>query len=202
MATLSAAELNRVRYELGDNVLAIGAEPYIWHVRLYDLVQQNVASDATAATTSTTAVTAAGPASLTLASAAGVAQYTRLVLDADEQLEVVTVRSVLGAVVSVVCQKTHGGTYNVEIESPLTMVRAKVAECVRLGRLVDDAVDTGGVKKVDEVEFFGDGSFTNSRLGHLQERQRRARVELASMVGLSDLLRDELRGGASRVVQY
>lgn len=202
MATLDDAELDRLRYELGYNVLTIGAEPYFWHVRVFDIIRQYVVASATAATTSSTAVAATGPASLTLASAAGIAAGARLVLDADDAAETVTARDVAGSVVSVVCQKTHAGVYPVEIESARTLVRGKISECLRLQRLVDEAAESAGIKRVDEVEFFGDATYTNSRLGHLQARQLRARLELATLCGLSTFLRDELRGSSSRMAVY
>lgn len=182
---LSDGELQRVRYELGHNVLELGALPYVGHQAIFDVIQANCASDAQDPTTSTTAVTAAGPASLTLASVTGIAQGARVVLDVDDAREVVTVRAVSGSAISVVCRKTHGGTYPVELESALTLVRGKLADLVANEDVIRD--EGGDVKRVDEVEFFGDGGFDDSALGRAYEKQRRLRRELASLVGLGSL---------------
>lgn len=102
MTTLSDGELSRLKSEVFDNVLALGAEPYISIRAVYGVVQTYVQSSSTAPTTSTTSVTAAGPTLLTLASVTGISSMTRVVLDCDDAREVVTVRAVIGSTISVV----------------------------------------------------------------------------------------------------
>ncbi len=63
---LTDGELQRLRYELGANVLLIGAEPYIPHARVFDVIQSNLASDAQAPATGVTDVTAIGSAKIEL----------------------------------------------------------------------------------------------------------------------------------------
>jgi hypothetical protein len=202
VSALSNSELNEIREQLGYNVLTIGAEPYVWHVRIFDIIQAYVTSDATAATSSSTAVTASGPASLTLALITGISAGTRLMIDADESAEVVTCRSVSGSTISVICQNTHSGTYPVEIVSAATQVRMKLWQLRRMQRLVDTGADSAGIKRADEVEFFGDNTFQNSRTGHLLEQQKRHRLELAALVGLSTLIRDDMAGSGNRFEVY
>ena len=70
---LSNAELERIKAELGYNVLTIGALPYVGFSQMFTNVVQAYMSSG-ASTTSSTAVTAATtatPATLTLASGTG-----------------------------------------------------------------------------------------------------------------------------------
>lgn len=195
---LSDGELQRVRYELGHNVLELGALPYVGHRQIFAVIQENCASDAQDPTTSTTAVTAAGPASLTLASVTGIAQGARVVLDVDDAREVVTVRAVSGSAISVVCRKTHGGTYPVEIESALTLVRGVLSDLTVNAEKIRD--DGGDIKQVDEVTFFGEGGFDDSSLGRAYEKHIRLRRELASLVGIESNRGG--RGGGSSYEVY
>lgn len=183
---LSAGELQRLRYELGANVVGIGAEPYIEHQRIFDVIQQNLTSDSTEPTTSTTAVTSAGSVTLTLASASGLSAGARVVLDTDDDYEVVTVKALSGSTITVNCRRTHGAPFPVEIESGLTMVRCKLWQLAGLERQVTDAAADAGLKKVDEVEF---AVGRESSLVTLKKQQHAARVELASLVNLGQVLR-------------
>ena len=54
---LTSAEVRRIRYELGYNVLAVGAEPYVGVTQLFEQVIQPYLT-AGASTTSSTAVVA------------------------------------------------------------------------------------------------------------------------------------------------
>lgn len=193
-------ELARIKRELGDNVLGFGAEPYISIKAVYAIIQANVASSSVDPTTSATAVTAAGPATLTLASAAGLAQFDRLVLDADGQRETVTVRNISGSVISVVCRRTHSGTYPVERESALTLVRGVLADLAAVQDRLVDLLDGAGLKAVDEVQWFG-GADGRTALDEARREQRRLREELASMLNLRSIL-DAARGGAGAVEVY
>ena len=62
MTTLSADEIGRIKAEVLDNVLDIGAIPYVSIRAIYDTIQQHVVSSTVAPTTSSTAVTAPGAA--------------------------------------------------------------------------------------------------------------------------------------------
>ena len=150
MTTLTADEMWRVKAELFDNVLGFGAEPYIGVRAIYDVIQQNVTSSSVPPTTSATAVTTAGPNVLTLASVNGLVASSRVVLDVDNAREVVTVRAVSGSTISVVCTKTHSGTYPVEVESALTIVRGILADLEALDQQERITIPNGGVKRVDE----------------------------------------------------
>lgn len=193
---LTDDELQRVRAELADNVLDLGALPYIGHRNIYDVIKANVSASSVAATSSSTAVTAAGATTLTLGTTSGLVAGTKVQLDADDARETVSVRAVSGSTISVVCRKTHSGTYPVEVESGLTLVRGCLADLAVLQDRVNDAAASAGIKKVDEVEFFGpaDG---RSVLDELRRAQYARRLDLARLCGLGAILGINSRHGGS-----
>jgi len=187
MATLTDDELARIKSEVFDNLLGLGAIPYFDVRTLYPVIRDNVESSSVAATTSSTSVSTVGAVTLTLASATGYAAGQRIVLDVDDARETVTIRSVSGATVSVVCRKTHSGTYPVEVESALTLVRGLLSDLITLEQIERGAFDTAGVKRVDEIEFFG-MSEGGSKLAQVNVTRDRLRAKLASALNLTRLM--------------
>ena len=199
MATLNADEMNRIKLEVGDTVMGYGAVAHFGVRSIYDVIRDNVSSSSVAATTSTTTVSAAGPTTITLASATGYEAGQRLVLDVDDARETVTLRSLSGASASVVCTKTHSGTYPVEVESALTLVRGILSDLVTLEQQGRSMVGSVGIKRVDEVEWFG-ASEGGSPLVQLQHRRSALRMELAELCGIGWIYREVLSrrsGGGS-----
>lgn len=203
MALLDS-EVRRIRYELGYNVLDVGAEPYIGVTALFEQVIKPYIT-AGAATTSSTAVTAATtptPVAITLASATGFSAGGRIVVDVDARQEEATIQSLAGAVATVQLIKAHSGTYPVTVEGGESIVRGILRECIKLGGtggLISSSASKAGLKKVDEIEFFGDA--TNVAIA----AQQRAllnywRNELALALGCENM-RDSGGGGGS-VVMY
>lgn len=184
---LTDGELQRLRYELGANVVGVGAEPYIGHQQVFDLIQDNLQSDATEPAISATSVTTAGSATLTLDSVSGISQFDRLVVDTDDQYEIVTVQRVSGSTITARFQKTHTTPYPVEKESGVTLVRCKLWTLGSLERQIHEASANAGIKRVDEVEFFG-RSEGGSALENLARQQAMHRRELASLVNLEQVL--------------
>lgn len=184
MATLTDDELARIRVELGDHVLDAGALPYADYRAVYVIVRDHVVSSSVTPTSSETAVDAAGPTTLTLASVTGLSVGSRVQLDVDDARETVTVRAVVGSTISVLCRKTHGGTYPVEVESPLTIVRGILADLSRLEHVDSlDALAALGLKRVDEVEWTDEG-----RARAIEQARARLRTRLADACGLRTTL--------------
>jgi hypothetical protein len=180
MATLTDDEMARLRVELGAHVLANDATPLVGILSIWAVIRDNVVSSTVTPTTSATAVSAAGPVTLTLASATGYVAGQSVQLDVDAERETVTIRSVVGSTISVICRKAHSGTYPVEVESPLTIVRGLLADLRRLeqGDMLA-AFDALGLKRVDEIEF-QDGD----RTAFFARAQTRLRSKLASACGV------------------
>lgn len=203
---LLASEVARLKYELGYNVLAVGAEPYIGIVALFDQVIQPYVTGG-AATTSSTAVTAATTptvVTLALASATGIAVGDALIVDVDSFQERATIRSLSSTNASVALSKAHSGTYPVTVEGSESIIRAilrKLQALSGLGAegLLDEAVDAAGVKKVDEIEFFGaDGG--ESRMKQTLKMREYWRDELASVLGIERL--NAAAGGGSECAVF
>lgn len=193
--SLSTSELRRIRAELGYNTLLAGAEPYIGVHAVFDQVVAEYLQ-AGAATTSATAVAAASsptPVALTLASATGFSAGDRVVIDVDTRQEIATIQSVSGAAITVQLSLTHSGTYPVTVEGGETIVRRILRNLATISEQIDNAGSTAGIKKVDEIEFFGEGS--QAQLSRLLELQMSQRDELASVLGVQNLWR--VRQGAN-----
>jgi hypothetical protein len=186
--TLSDGEAQRLRYELGLNVVGIGAEPYIGHAQIISVIQSYLVSDVQAVAYSSAAVTATGSNVITLDSVVGISQGTPLILDCDDSFERVTTKRVVGSTVVVNCRKTHGANFPVEIESGLTMVRCKLWTLATLEEKIAEAADAAGLKQVDEVVFQDANSATTTVLGMLKAQQAMHRRELASLVNMQEIL--------------
>ncbi len=199
MSTLTDDEIARIKLEAVDTVLSYGAIPYFGVRSIYDVIRDNVNSSSVTPTTSATAITAAGPTTITLASATGYAAGQRIVIDCDDAREVVTIRSLSGAVASIVATKTHGGIYPIEVESALTIVRGMLSDLVTLEQSQRAQVNSAlGLKRVDEVEWNTD----NGGIAAAFHRQRTLlRTELAEVCGVGWIIRDALArrgsGGSS-----
>lgn len=197
---LTTSELRRIKSELGYNVLASGAEPYIGVHAVFEQVVQTYMT-AGASTTSSTAVTAASaptPVTLTLASATGFAAFDRVVVDVDDRMEVATVSVVSGSTIVLLLSKAHSGTYPVQVEGGEGLVRQilhRIDLLQRPGGMIEKAVTTAGVKKADEVEFFGTGTEGRSRINEVERKLATYRQELADALGVVNLR--TTRSGAS-----
>jgi len=186
VATLTDDELARIRAEVGDHVLATDAEPYFGSQHVYSVIRDNVTSSATAATTSSTTVSAAGPTTISVASATGLVAGYKIQLDCDGQRETCTIRNVSGTTLSIICKKAHSGTYPVEIESPLTIVRGILYDLASLEQNeAIGAVGSAGLKQVDEV-VFKDGEDVSIAVERVRQTLRK---KLAQLTGLNHLLR-------------
>lgn len=207
MATLTDDELARIKSEVFDNLLGLGAIPYFDVRTLYPVIRDNVESSDVAATTSSTSVASPGATTITLASATGYAAGQRVVLDVDDQRETVTIRSLSGAAASVICRKTHSGTYPVEVESALTLVRGYLSDLITLEQIERGSFETAGVKRVDEVEFFG-ASEGGDVLTRVNATRDRLRAKLASALNLTKVMSemkaraDAAGGGGSTFEVY
>lgn len=189
---LLTSELRRIRYELGYNVLNAGAEPYIGVTAIFDQVI-GVYTQAGAVTTSSTTVAAAStPAVVTLvvASGTGITAGDRLIVDVDDRQEESTVVSVSGTSVVVHLSNAHTGTYPVTVEGGESIIREILRKLYMLSKTdgaFESAVSTTGIKKVDEVEFFGAGTGSMSKIEELKSLRNYWRGELASVLGVLNM---------------
>jgi hypothetical protein len=195
---LTTAEIARIKYELGYNVLTVGAEPYISWVNLFDqIVAPNLPSGA--ATTSSTAVTASSGTvvTLVLASATGFASGDRVWVGADDNLETATIQSLSGANMVVTLSKAHSGTYPVYVDSGEGIVRELLDKIKATKTRLTATYGGGALKKVDEIEFW-QGSKT--LFGNIGDELMYWRDELASALGVFNAWRGKKTAGSSIAV--
>jgi len=198
---LLTSEIIRIKYELGYNVLAAGAEPYIGVYAVFDqVIAAYMTSGAT--TTSATAVTAASaptPVTLTLAAAAGFAEGARVVVDVDARQEIATVQTLSGTSLTVSLSRAHSGTYPVTVEGGESIVRELLLRIKTTSDEMSGVFGEGALKKVDEIEFHPSG--TKSNFANLGDQLRYWRNELASCLGVRNL-REARRGGGHTIALY
>lgn len=183
---LTTAEVARLRYETGYNILTVGAEPYISIPSLFDhIVVPNLPSGA--ATTSSTAVTAASTPTLvtiTLASATGFTTGDRVWVGVDANLESATAQSLSGAALALSLTKAHSGTYQVYVDSGEAIVRELMAKIDAVKTQLGTVFGTGALKKVDEIEWYQTGSKT--QFGLLGDQLMFWRNELCSALNIAN----------------
>lgn len=207
---LLTSELARLKYELGFSLVDVGAEPYIGISVLFEqVIQPHILGGAS--TTSTTPVTAATTptgVTLTLASATGFAAFARVIVDVDDAQEAATVQAVSGSTISVRLRKAHSGTYPVTVEGPESIIRALLQKLQAIDGLGDadagavaEALASAGIKKVDEVEFFGGGTTGmysgQSSLATVSAHREMWRDQLAAVLGIERLNGRSRSGGGS-----
>jgi hypothetical protein len=160
----------------------------------------------TGTVTSSTTVVPALPspptlASLTLASAVGFSANDTIIVDDGVRQESTKAISVIGNVVTCMLLKGHAGTYAVTVEGGESIIRSILqilqtlsplgGNAGSLGGNLGGAADGAGIKKVDEIEFFGATSFagTGASFAGNTLQQTLALIEywrdqLASVIGI------------------
>jgi len=201
MALLDS-EVARIKAELGYNLLTVAAEPYIGFVSVFNqVIQPYIQGGAsTTSSTSVTASTSPAPVTLTLASATGFSSGARIVVDVDSRQEVATVQSVSGSTVTALLSLAHSGTYPVTVEGGETIVRNILRQIARItdsGGTLQSASAQSGIKKVDEVEFFGGPDGSGSRFASVIEALDFWRDQLATTLGVHRINGGRGGGGSS-----
>jgi enamine deaminase RidA (YjgF/YER057c/UK114 family) len=193
---LTQSELDRIKAELGYNVLDVGALPYIGHSELFDQVIQPYLATGTNTTSSTTvtAATTATPATLTLASASGFTSLARVVVDVDDREEIVTVQAVSGSTITALFKLAHSGTYPVIVEGAESIVRDILRQIRGVHKQITASVSTAGLKRVDVIEFYG-ASVTTSQTAMLKNLLMHWRDYLASVLGVPNRWRERAAAG-------
>jgi hypothetical protein len=201
--SLTTSEVQRLKFELGFSNVGLGGDPWIGYSSLFDNVIQPFLQGG-AATTSSTAVTASespAPVTLTLASATGFSAFDRVVVDVDSREETATLQSVAGSNITLLLSKAHGGTYPVVVEGGETQVRHHLRQLQLIGDAMGGAgvaTKVVGIKKADEIEFFGPGEMASqSALTQLTNLRHYWRGELAKVCGIYEMWASRQGSGGS-----
>lgn len=198
MALLDS-EIARIRFELGYNVMGVEAEPYITYFGSLDRVIKLYLNAGATTTSSTTIAVAETPTqrTLTLASATGFSAGATIYVDVLPQQERAMIQSVSGSTIVVYLQKAHVGTYPITVDGGEAIIRDKLAQLYDIDDKMSAALNTAGLKRVDDIEFYG-GTKATSQAVMLQQLRDMRRDELASALGVANLHR--LRRSGSQCV--
>lgn len=201
MALLDS-EIAAVKYELGFNVMSVGAEPYIGVAAVFEQVIQPYTTSGASTTSSTSVLASSSPAvvTLTLASATGFSAGDAVIVDVDSLQERATIRSKSGSTITLLLSLAHSGTYPVTVEGGESLIRGILQKLKQLhgvsvgasgsGGALGVAAASAGIKKVDEIEFFGGGGGLGSGVPQLEQLKKLInywRDELAAILGIERL---------------
>lgn len=201
------SELERIKAELGYNVLTIGALPYVGFSQMFTNVIQTYMSSGASTTSSTTVAAAASPtpATLVLTSGTNFATGQRVVIDVDDRQEIVTAQNVSGANLTALLTLAHSGTYPVTVEGGETLIREQLTRLRVINAQITAAASTAGIKRVDVIEFYGGGTGGQgggtAQIDVLYKQRDRARDELAALCGIRNAWRDRSQG-SQRIAMY
>lgn len=206
---LTTVELQRIRYELGYPNLDNAAEPYIGIAAVFAAVIQPylLGGAQTVSSTPVTAATTPTPQSLTLLSATGFAAGDVVVVDVDARQERATIQSLSGATMTVQLSLTHTGSYPVVQEGAEAIIRDILRELRLLANGMNGSAGAisslrsrAGLKKVDDVEFFGGGGTLASQgidpVTQVLALREYWRDELAAALGIVRLNAKNQSGGS------
>ena len=198
---LSTSEIQRIKAELGWNLLSTGAEPYIGTAMVFEQVIAVYLTAGAATTSATTVAAADAPTSraITLTSVTGFAEGNRIWLDVDDRGESATIQSLVGAVATVVLSKPHSGTYPVYVDGGESIVRELLSRIKAVKDELGGIFGEGAIKKVDEVEFYQTGM---TSFGSTARALMFWRDELASALGNITLNRWRSRSGGGSMSVY
>lgn len=156
--SLSDAEIESTRFHLGYGNLDFGAYPYTadgFKQLFRDVVGPNLTIGAE--TTASAAIAAGTTATVTPALMTGIAAQVRLVVDVGDAAETVVVQNAKGTAFTAAFANAHPASgYPLCVASGTTRLRALLhqADKAWAATLAPSAVDTAGLKKADEVEFY------------------------------------------------
>lgn len=203
MALLDS-EVMRIKKELGYPLLTNSAYPYIdGYIFLFEQIIQPYLQTGAATTSSTPVASAEAPtpATLTLASVVDVHAGDTMIVDVDARQERVTIQSVTGSTVTALLSLEHAGTYPISIEGGESIVRGILRELSNLANTISEIRDRVGIKKAEDIEFFGGGATLASQgidpLTQVLQLREYWRDELASALGIPRLNGEGSSGGSS-----
>lgn len=179
--------------------MGVEAEPYVTYFGTFDYVIANFLNMGATTTSSTAVAVASEPTQRTvvLADSTGFATGATIYVDLHPQQERAFVQSVSGNSIVVYLQKAHVGTYPITVDGGEAIVREKLAQLYDIDAGLSASIATVGLKKVDEIEFYGDNA-KSSRITMIDKLRDMRRDELASALGVVNMWR--VRAGRGQCV--
>ncbi len=165
---MTDAEIEATRFHLGYGNLDFGAYPYTedgFKQIFRDVVAPNLTVGAETTATGST-VGGGAPSTVTPVAMDEIAVHSRLVIDAGDATETVVVSAVTATTFTARFSLAHSGGYPVCVASGQTRLRQLLHQCDKAwdACLSQNIGGTAGIKKVDEIEFFGGFSVLKERL--------------------------------------
>lgn len=216
---LRPEEILQIKYALGVSVTLLGAEPYIGYLAIFDKAIQPYIIDPS--TTSATAVTASSAGAQVLLTVAAIPNIvspvtpsvpaftvgSSVVVDVGPNAETSQILFISGLTVLVTLVNAHGagGAYPIVMAGGEAVVRNILTRIAAIEtQMTLFAPQAAGVKKVDEMEFFGGpsrGRSAGDMASVLVAQREIARNDLGEAVGFPNL-RTTRRAGGSRLEVY
>lgn len=213
---LLPSEIQRIRFELGFPNLDTAADVYVpggIYAYFTAVLQPYLLGGAV--TTSSTPVVAADvptPQTITLASATGFTAGDVVVIDVDARQERATIQNLSGSALTAQLSLAHSGSYPIVVEGGESLIRDVLREIRLLTSGMNGTASAMsafrsrvGLKKVDDVEFFGGGATLASQgvdpLTQLNQLREFWRDELATALGIPRL-NGPFSNGGSEVSMY
>lgn len=197
---MTDAEVEATRFHLGFGNLDFGSYPYTsdgFKALFAEVIAPNLTIGAE--TTATTSITGTGGQTVTPASMVGIAPQSRLVIDVGDAAETVVVSSVTSTTFIARFTVAHSGGYPVCVASGQTRLRALLHQAEKAWEacLSQNIGGTAGIKKVDEVEFFGGFQVLKDRLA----QYKNIVLQLSSLVRVEPQWLSQ-GGGRSQLEAY
>jgi hypothetical protein len=196
------SEIARCKYELGYNIMTIGALPYIGIAALFEaVIQPYVGAGAkTSSATTVAASTSPTPVVLTLVDVTGFHDGDVVIVDVDDRQERVTVEQVSGSTIRVLLSKAHSVSFPVLVEGGEAIIRTLLGHLYDVEQKIVSASKTAGLKSAGRgaVEWYG-GASGGTVLSSLKSLQMHWRDQLASALGIANGWRFKGGAGASEI---
>lgn len=142
------------------------------HTGTYPVVNSTTSTTTSTSTVVPAIVTPPSLVTLTLTDPTGFHANDTIIVDDGARQEATRVLSISGSTITAYLTKGHSGTYPVTVEGGESILRGVLQILQSLNPMggnaagltgsIGGAIDGAGIKKVDEIEFFGPSSFGGS----------------------------------------
>ena len=202
---LLASEILRAKVELGYNVLAIGAEPYIGTSQLFEQVIAQYMTAGPSSTSTTVCAQMLGPTiqQITLASVVNFNVGDKVAVDVDARYEQARIEQIAGNVLTLQLYQAHsdatnGSSYFVSVEGGEFVVREVLREIAAVKASISKSRVQAGLQQADEIHWYPGKSGVGGPIDGLMGLLAYWRGELAHTLGVMNLRNIDGTSGAGQ----